>query len=1696
MGNSEEERHISAADITIGDKFLYKGEEVTVLSLKGFYPDDVGIGKVERTGLIDFVITRNVDRFTLAKDGVYLGNAEKTKSEEKVEYTDEPVTPKDNSEKYDGQKIRAALDKLIANHNFSAETEKFLNRTADQLIINKYDSIDPKMFTSVLFRNNYGTIERINEKLFDGELMPIIDEVNGYINGKNVEYVQKENTTAEKNTPMGNYAPQINDVIENDDGVYKVANISENYVTLLEIDTLLPDEKVVSMTDFYKSNFTLLERDETISEAVNTEKSLEITEKAVENAEKSVNKAENYVIRDDNFGDTGGAKSRYAANIEAIKTLKSIEKDGRNATPDEQDILANYTGWGAIPQAFDSTNTKWSSEYAELKELLTPEEYEAARHSTMNAHYTSPTVISAMYDVLNNFGFEKGNILEPAMGTGNFFGMLPELYKDSNLYGVELDSITGRIAQQLYPNADIQIKGYEKTSFPDNSFDVAIGNVPFGDYKISDKRYNDNNFNIHDYFFAKTLDKVHAGGIIAFVTSKGTMDKENDEIRRYIAQRAELLGAVRLPNNAFKATAGTEVTSDILILQKRERPIEINPDSIEWLKKSETADGLSVNNYFVQHPEMVLGKITEGNKLYGNSTKDTSCTPIEGADLKQQLAEAIKNIKGTYRAADIEIEPKNDDIIPAPANSRKFSFYEQDGNIYYREAEETMKKVNVSKDLFNRAVGMIELRDSVHELLNLQLLNSQGYLDSEVEESRKKLNTLYDSFVKKYGNISTPKNAKAFKGDNGYFILSALENTDESGKVIGKADIFTKNTLKPKIIAAHVETAEEALILSVSEKGKVDFDFMTELCGMDKDKLISELDGQIYKLPHGTEKYVTADEYLSGNIRKKMVDIANSDNPNEYEKNYAALQAAMPPRVEAKDIAVKLGSHWVDPKYIRQFILEKFKPDARTETELNVSYSKVAGVWKIEGQSAAAKTNHTATGTYGTHRKNAYDIIEGILNNSDLVVKDRQKDEYGVEMRDKSGKYILVTNEKETKSVRHCANIIKSEFADWIFKDPDRRNDLVNKYNEIFNSFRYREYDGSHLNFVGMNTDITLKEHQRNAIARGLYGGNTLLAHAVGAGKTYEMIAIAMEGKRLGLHNKSLFAVPNSLTEQIGNDFRKLYPNANILVATKKDFEKDNRSTLLAKMATNDWDAVIVGHSQFDRMGLSPQRESEYLYEEIEKLRSELEKINAENPTKKKSFTVKNIEKSITSYTKRLNDLTEKQVKDDFIDFEQLGFDKIFVDECHMYKNLATATKMRNVAGLGSRGSARAFNLLMKAKYLDILTDGKGTVFASGTPVSNSMTELYTLMRYLQADTLKDLGINHFDEWAADFGEVVTDYELKPESDGKYQLKTRFAKFTNLPELMAIFKQAADIRTADTLDLEKPQSVVKEIVAKPSRIQKRGIKALGERASEIRLGGVDPRVDNMLCVTNDGRKIGLDQRLLNPALPDDPNSKVNMCVQNVFDIYTQTADKRSTQCIFCDLSTPKTESRQDRFAVYRPNEEKDIGYEIIRKKNGIKRETYFPTIKDYINQNADEDEDKLQDGDIAVIRRPNEDKTKIISEAAIFENGKFNASRSDELLEKLEMSPIEDMPPKEFNIYDDIKNKLVERGVPEKEVAFIHDYDTPEQKQGLFNKMNAGEVRILLGSTSKCGAGMNAQKKMIALHHLDAPMRPSDVDPA
>lgn len=1493
------------------------------------------------------------------------------------------------------------------------------------------------------------------------------------------------------------YAPAIGDILEKNDGLYRIADISDNMIILEETSSLFHTMESITLSEFTEHGYSLVEAAER-TEKVKSPLDTRNNSHADDFKSPVDTRNNNFVITDEKLG-VNGPKARFNANVAAVETLKNIELEGRTATHEEQKILSGYTGWGAIPQAFDPNNSDWKNEYGKLKTVLDDAEYSDARRSTLNAHYTSPVVINAIYEGLANLGFEKGKILEPAMGIGNFFGVMPENMRGSELHGVELDDLTGRIAKQLYPDADIQIKGFEETTFANNSFDVVIGNVPFGNYKVNDKDYNKNNFLIHDYFIAKSLDKVHPGGLVAVITSKGTMDKENDDIRKYIAQRAELLGAIRLPDTVFKANAGTEVVSDILFLQKRERPIEIAPDKEGWVKLGVSADGFDVNNYFAEHPEMVIGDFKEVSGRFGNEVTVKLDDP---SMLKNLLFEAVQNIKGEYKAAvKSKVNEVSSDVIPAPAESRKFSFQAVNGELYYREAGDTMEKVPVKgkgKDKIARAVAMVELRDTVRELLDLQMNNSDSSLDESISESRAKLNKVYDAFVAKYGFVSDKKNRDAFKGDDDYQLLSALENEDKEHNTYTKADIFEHNTVKPKTIAEHVETAQEALIISVSEKAKVDFDYMSELCGMDNDSMIADLKGQIFRLPQAEEKYVTSDEYLTGNIRKKIAELNNAPEGMNVSENRAALENAIPPRVEAKDISVKLGSHWIAPEYIRQFICEKFNPDWNAKRDMTVQYSKAAGEWKIEDVNAASKKNYTATNVFGTHRMHAYKILEGILNNSDLQVKDHKKDENGYDLRDEKGNYILVVNQEETKAVRQVANLIKSEFQDWIFKDPDRREKLVQTYNEMYNSIRHREYDGSHLNFVGMNTDITLKEHQKNAVARALYGGNTLLAHAVGAGKSYEMIAIAMEGKRLGLHTKSLFAVPNSLTEQMGNDFRRLYPNANILVATKKDFEKANRLKLFAKIAANDWDAVIVGHSQFDRMGLSPEREKMYLEAELTKLREEMESAAAYG---EKSFSVKKIESAIASYQDKLNKLNDAQVKDDFIDFEKLGFDKIFVDECHMYKNLATPTKMHNVSGLGSGGSARSFNLLMKSKYMDELTGGKGMTFASGTPISNSMCELYTMMRYLQADMLKDCGINHFDEWAADFGEVKTDYELKPESDGKYQLKTRFAKFTNLPELMGMFKECADIRTADTLDLEKPDAHFHEIVAEPSRTQKKLIKSLSKRATAIRDGKIDPREDNMLVITNDGRKIGLDQRLINPILEDEDGSKVNLCVNNVFDIYSRTADKRSTQCIFCDMSTPKSDSRQDRFEVYRPNSSKELGYELLRKKIGLgngdednpKNINTFADVKSYIDKHSPEQSDKLSEGDIVVIRKPNMDDGKIYSQAAIFEDGKLNDANSVELLEKLLMSDVEDIPPKEFNVYDDIKGKLMDRGVPENEIAFIHDYETAEQKQKLFDKMNTGEVRILLGSTQKCGAGMNAQAKMIALHHLDCPLRPSDM---
>ena len=1162
-----------------------------------------------------------------------------------------------------------------------------------------------------------GNIRKLDNNFFDFVMSdsPFIEETTDF----------SEIPINELDRTNYSYDPAIGDILEKGDGLYRIADISDNMIILEETSSLFHTMESITLAEFTERGYSLVEaaeRSEKVKSPLDTRDNFYANDAKSPLDTRNNSHADdfkspvdtrnnNFVITDENLG-VNGPKARFNANVAAVETLKNIELEGRIATPEEQQILSGYTGWGAIPQAFDSNNSDWKNEYENLKTVLNDAEYSDARRSTLNAHYTSPVVINAIYEGLANLGFEKGRVLEPAMGIGNFFGVMPENMRGSELHGVELDDLTGRIAKQLYPDADIQIKGFEKTAFANNSFDVVIGNVPFGNYKVNDKDYNKNKFLIHDYFIAKSLDKVHSGGLVAVITSKGTMDKENDDIRKYIAQRAELLGALRLPDTAFKANAGTEVVSDILFLQKRERPIEIDPDKEGWVKLGVSADGFDVNNYFAEHPEMVIGDFKEVSGRFGN---EVTVKLDDSSMMKSLLSKAVQNIKGEYKAAAVQKNSEiNADVIPAPAESRKFSFQAVNGELYYREAGDTMEKVAVrGKDKIAHAVAMVELRDTVRELLDLQMNNSDRSLDEAINESRAKLNKVYDAFVAKYVFVSDKKNKDAFKGDD-YQLLSALENEDKEHNTYTKADIFEHNTVKPKTVAEHVETAQEALIISIAEKAKVDFDFMSELCGMDKDRMIDDLRGQIFRLPQKEEKYVTADEYLTGNIRKKIAELENAPEDMDVSENIAALEKAIPTRVEAKDISVKLGSHWIDPEYIRQFICEKFNPDWNGRRAMTVQYSKAAGEWKIEDVNAASKKNYTATNVFGTHRMHAYKILEGILNNSDLQVKDRKKDENGYEMRDDKGNYILVVNQEETKAVRQVANLIKSEFQDWIFKDPDRRERLVQTYNEMYNSIRPREYDGSHLNFVGMNTDITLKDHQKNAVARALYGGNTLLAHAVGAGKSYEMIAIAMEGKRLGLHTKSLFAVPNSLTEQMGNDFRKLYPNANVLVATKKDFEKANRLKLFAKIAANDWDAVIVGHTQFDRMGLSPEREKMYLEAELTKLREEMESAAAYG---EKSFSVKKIENSIASYQDKLNKLNDAQVKDDFIDFEKLGFDKLFIDECHMYKNLATPTKMHNVSGLGSGGSACSFNLLMKSKYMDELTGGKGLVFASGTPI-------------------------------------------------------------------------------------------------------------------------------------------------------------------------------------------------------------------------------------------------------------------------------------------------------------------------------------------------------------------------------------------
>ena len=1275
----------------------------------------------------------------------------------------------------------------------------------------------------------------------------------------------------------------------------------------------------------------------------------------------------NYRITDDHIGE-GAPLERFQRNLDAIRTLKAVEAENRTATAEEQAVLAQYVGWGGLADFFDEKNPR----YAELKELLTDAEYAAARESTLTAFYTPPVVIRGIYAALGQMGFTQGNILEPACGIGNFLGMLPESMSGSKLYGVELDDLSGRIARQLYQKSSIAVQGYEKTAFPDNFFDIAIGNVPFGQFHVPDKRYDRLNFPIHEYFVAKALDQVRPGGVIAVVTSSYTMDKRTASTRKYIAQRAELLGAIRLPNNAFKAAAGTEVVSDILFLQKRERMVDIEP---EWVHLATDENGIQMNSYFIDHPDMILGEMKMVSGPFGPTP---TCEPYPEQPLEALLAEAVQNVHGEITAYDREEELEGEDhSIEADPAVRNFSYTLVDGQIYYRE-NSRMNPVEVSKTAESRIRGMIELRDCVRMLLEYQ---TEDYPDEEIKAQQAKLNTLYDAFTRKYGLINSRGNAIAFDQDSSYFLLCSLEILDEDRNLKRKADLFTKRTIRSHKPAEKVDTAVEALALSIGEKAHVDMDYMSRLTGKDEETLFSELTGVVFLNPDYAEgvneKYLPADEYLSGNVRQKLaVAQGKAEQDPQYQINVDALAQVQPTDLTASEISVRLGATWLDTAYVRQFIFETLGTPRSAQWSMKVHYSGITGEWRIEGKSKD-RGNVKAISTYGTKRINAYEIIETTLNLKDVRIFDYQYDE--------EGRRIAVLNKKETAIAQSKQELIKDAFAEWIWKDPDRREAICKTYNILFNSNRPREYDGSHISFSGMNPEITLRKHQVNAIAHILYGGNTLLAHVVGAGKTFEMVAAAMESKRLGLCQKSLFVVPNHLTEQWATEFLQLYPAANILVATRKDFETKNRKKFCGRIATGDYDAVIIGHSQFEKIPMSVERQRAILEQQIDEIMMGISEAKREKAEK---FTIKQMEKTKKGLQAKIDKLNDQSRKDDVVTFEELGVDRIFIDESHYFKNLFLYTKMRNVGGIAQTEAQKSSDLFMKCRYLDEITGGRGIVFATGTPISNSMVELYTIQRYLQMSALEEQGLQHFDSWAANYGETVTAIELSPEGTG-YRAKTRFAKFYNLPELMSVFKNVADIQTADMLKLPVPEAHYHNIALKPSEYQKEIVASLAERAEKVRNREVDSSVDNMLLITNDGRKLALDQRLVNPMLPSDPNSKAAKCAENVFEIWQRTAGQRSTQMIFCDLSTPKDDGT--------------------------------------------------------------------------------------------------------FSVYDDIHAKLLELGIPENEIAFIHNAKSEAQKKDLFGKVRSGQVRILLGSTQRMGAGTNCQQKLIALHHLDCPWRPSDL---
>ena len=1290
---------------------------------------------------------------------------------------------------------------------------------------------------------------------------------------------------------------------------------------------------------------------------------------------------QNFHITDPDLG-AGGQKTKYQNNVAAIRLLKDLEAQGRSATPEEQEVLSRYVGWGGIPQAFDETNEKWASEYAELKTLLTPEEYASARGSTLNAHFTSPTVIEGMYQALEQMGVHPDTVLEPAMGVGNFFGLMPESMQNATLMGVELDSITGRLAKQLYPQANITVDGFERVNLPDNSIDLAVGNVPFGSYKLADPRYDKQNLLIHDYFFVKTLDKVRPGGIVAFITSKGTLDKQDSTVREYLAQRADLLGAVRLPNNAFSRNAGTDVTTDILFLQKRAQPPEQVPD---WVHLGQTADGIPINRYFETHPDMVLGTMAWDKSMYGNEW-ETTCAPIPGIELADQLSEALSKLSPPdqqllSQKGAVEVQELLERMETADVEARNFSYTEVGGKLYFVEDGERIP-VEVPATTEKRIRGMIGLRGVTRNLIELQLY---GGTDEEIRTAQEKLGKAYDAYTAEYGLLNSTGNKRAFEQDSSYCLLCSLEILDEDGNLERKADMFTKRTINQQVTIDHVDTASEALAVSIGERARVDLDYMASLLGTpgETDSIIRDLKGVIYKNPEAgggpLNGWETADEYLSGNVRKKLAAArAAAENDPIFAENVAALEQAQPKDLSAAEIDVRIGVTWIDPQYYTQFVHELLKPPFYLKKDIQVRYSPATGEWNVSGKSRDSLNNSLAYVTYGTKRRNAYAIIEDSLNLRDTRIYDTVHNPDGTTSR--------VFNAKETMLAQQKQEQIREAFKDWIWKDPARRADLCQKYNELYNAIRPRSYNGEHIRFSGMNPEISLRPHQRNAVARMLYGGNSLLAHCVGAGKTFEIVAAAMESKRLGLAKKSLVVVPNHLTEQWGADFLRLYPGANVLVATKKDFEPANRKKFCSRIATGDYDAVVIGHSQFEKIPLSPERQKAILQEQIDQVIDGIQEAKAQDGER---YTIKQLEKSRKNLETRMKKLNDQSRKDDVITCEELGVDKLFVDEAHGFKNLFLATKMRNVAGIGQSEAQKSSDMFAKCRYLDEITGGRGVVFATGTPVSNSMVELYTMMRYLQYDLLKSSGLEHFDSWAANFGETITALEMAPEGTG-FRSKTRFAKFFNLPELMAMWREAADIQTADMLRLPVPAAEKITEVTTPSDFQRDLVADLGERAEAVRNREVEPREDNMLKITSDGRKLALDQRLSDPTLPDDPESKVNACVRNVLQVWQDTEEIKGTQLVFCDLSTPKGDGS--------------------------------------------------------------------------------------------------------FNVYDDMKQKMMAQGVPPEEIAFIHDAKTEVQKAELFAKVRKGQVRVLLGSTAKMGAGTNVQTRLTALHHLDCPWRPADIE--